>query len=342
MSGMLAAARPVETADVAELAEVVPVANPLGFAVSFNVCVEAATNFPYWTSVWDHRKGEIDADTKLYVQKMLDVAGRYSVPLQFYVVGSALEADDVDYLKRAAAEGHGIGNHTYTHLHVKAKESVQIQYLYRDQPWRAGGRTVQEILRDEIRCTTLAIRERLGVEPLGFRSPGGFPTQLRDVPDVRHTVASEGFRYVSSGYRLSLPRDCPPTQLEIAAAVEQSVAELQPVRYVETASSSGEADAGGPAERLGLLEISMMGMSDIDAFRNLRLPTAAWLEATRVALQKAQADRLVLSLLLHPSVLAARDPFCETLELCARMSASAGGAMATNDTIAAQLTAAEG
>jgi hypothetical protein len=76
--------------------------------------------------------------------------------------------------------------------------------------------------------------------------------------------------------------------------------------------------------------------------RTLRLPTAPWQEATRVALQKAQADRLVLSLLLHPSVLAARDPFCETLEICARVSAEAGGGMATNDTIAAQLTAAEG
>lgn len=102
---------------------------------------------------------------------------------------------------------------------------------------------------------------------------------------------------------------------------------LQPCRYVE--------DGG-----LGLLEISMMGMSDVDAFRNLRLPLAAWLEATRVALQKALSDGLVLSLLLHPSVLAARDPFCETLELCARVCAEAGVAVASNDAIAARLGAA--
>jgi len=311
------------------LAPMERVPNREGFALSFNVCVETATNFPYWTSVWDHRKGEIDADTKLYIHRMLDVAARYGVLLQFYVVGSALEHPDVDYLKRAAGEGHGIGNHTYTHLNVKAREPAQIQVIYRDQPWRAGGRTVPEILTNEVRCTTLAIRERLGVAPQGFRSPGGFPTALRDAPEVRRIVAGEGFRYVSSGYQLLVPRDRPPTPAEFAAAVELSVETLQPSRYVEH---------DGP----GLLEISMMGVSDIDAFRNLRLSKEAWLQATRVAVHKAVSDGLALSLLLHPSVLAARDPFCETLELCARLSVDAGGGMATNDALAARLTAGEG
>ena len=58
--------------------------NGADFALSLTFDVEMCTNFPYWTSQWNHRKGAIDEDSKLYMGKMLDVAEKYGVKLQFF------------------------------------------------------------------------------------------------------------------------------------------------------------------------------------------------------------------------------------------------------------------
>ena len=55
--------------------------NGADFALSLTFDVEMCTNFPYWTSQWNHRKGAIDEDSKLYMGKMLDVAEKYGVKL---------------------------------------------------------------------------------------------------------------------------------------------------------------------------------------------------------------------------------------------------------------------
>ena len=95
--------------------------NGADFALSLTFDVEMCTNFPYWTSQWNHRKGAIDEDSKLYMGKMLDVAEKYGVKLQFFLVGTALEDPNIDYLKRMVAEGHAVDNHTYNHVNVKAQ-----------------------------------------------------------------------------------------------------------------------------------------------------------------------------------------------------------------------------
>ena len=95
--------------------------NGAEFALSLTFDVEMCTNFPYWTSQWNHRKGAIDEDSKLYMGKMLDVAEKYGVKLQFFLVGTALEDPNIDYLIRMVAEGHAVDNHTYHHVNVKAQ-----------------------------------------------------------------------------------------------------------------------------------------------------------------------------------------------------------------------------
>ncbi len=270
------------------------------FCVSLTLDVEMCTNFPYWTSVWDHRKGALDEGTKRHVERLSTTAHELQIPLQYFIVGSALEDPDLDYMRRARDLGHAIGNHTYTHVSVKAKTVPSLQVVYRNEPWRAYGREPLRIIQDEVHQTTLAIRERLAMEPVGFRTPGGFNTALHDVPEVQRALLEEGFSWASSHYALAVGPEKRPPRDAIAAAVRASVDDLQPYRYPS-----------------GLTEVPMMGMSDIWAFRVLDLDRADWLFACQVAIERAEEIGGVCSILSHPAVLASRDPFCDTVKLVA-------------------------
>ena len=68
--------------------------NGAQFCLSMTFDIEMSYNFPYWTSDYDDY-GAIDPHVKQYVNKLLDVANKYGVKLQFFVVGSALEDPDV-------------------------------------------------------------------------------------------------------------------------------------------------------------------------------------------------------------------------------------------------------
>lgn len=171
------------------------------FCLSLTFDIEQCTNFPYWTCVWDHLKGAVDAATKRYVGKLADVADEAGVKFQWFVLGSSLEDEDVDYLQRLVADGHAIGNHTYRHVNVKAQTIEQLQITYRNDPSLAAGfDSPLDVMRHEIRQTNSVMRERLGVTPRGFRTPGGSSTGLRDVPEVQDLLRGEGFAYASAHY----------------------------------------------------------------------------------------------------------------------------------------------
>ena len=174
--------------------------NGADFGLSLTFDIEMCTNFPYWTSVWDHRKGAIDEDSKLYMGKMLDVADSFGVKFQFFLVGRALEDPDIDYLKRMTAEGHAVDNHTYNHVSVKAQDIPQLQPVYANAPWRAAGLNALECIEREVRQTSTAITEQLGVAPTGFRTPGGFNNGLDDVPAVQEVLSDAGMQYASARY----------------------------------------------------------------------------------------------------------------------------------------------
>src|SRR5919198_621680 len=189
-----------------------------GFGLSLTFDVEMATNFPYWTSVWDHRKGAIDEDVKAYVRQLTRACRQAAVQVQFFLLGASLEDPDVEYLRELAADGHALGNHTYHHVNVKATTTEQLQLEYRLRPWLAAGRAPLEVIRDELRQTSAAMRERLGVTPAGFRTPGGFATGLHDVPQVQRVLLEEGFVYASSQYPLRVEPAAHPSLEALEAA----------------------------------------------------------------------------------------------------------------------------
>ena len=272
--------------------------NGADFALSLTFDVEMCSNFPYWTSVWDHRKGAIDADSKLYMGKMLDVAAAYGVKLQFFLVGRALEDPDIDYLKRMTAEGHAVDNHTYNHVNVKAREIAQLQPVYANAPWRAAGLDALECIRREVRQTSTAIAEKLGAAPTGFRTPGGFNNGLDDVPAVQEVLSEEGMTYASARYYFPVdPNKKRPPAETLNQAMAASIDALQPSRYPN-----------------GLPELPLAGITDIWAFRVLDLDRWEFIDVLKHGIDHAHANRQALSLCFHPPVLAVRDPHCDMLD----------------------------
>lgn len=276
--------------------------NGADFGLSLSFDIEMCTNFPYWTSVWDHRKGAIDEDSKLYMGKMLDVADEFGVKFQFFLVGRALEDPDIDYLKRMTAEGHAVDNHTYNHVFVKAQDIPRLQPVYANAPWRAAGLSALECIQREIRQTSTAITEQLGVAPTGFRTPGGFNNGLDDAPAVQKILGDAGMQYASARYYFPVdPEQKRPSADILNEAMEASIDALQPSRYPN-----------------GLPELPLAGITDIWAFRVLDLDRWEFINVLKHGIDHAHANKQVLSLCFHPPVLAVRDPHCDMLNIVLR------------------------
>lgn len=84
---------------------------------------------------------------------IMDVLAQYGAKASFYVIGNKVSGSGAEYVKRAYAEGHEIGNHSYNH--------VDITQL-----------TEAEVL-NEISLTQNAVKEAIGVEPVWYRPPFG-------------------------------------------------------------------------------------------------------------------------------------------------------------------------
>jgi len=301
--------------------------NGAEFCLSLRPAVEMCTNFPYWTSRWNHRKGALDADSKQYVLKMHEVARSYNVHLYCLLVGSSLEDPDIDYLKELVAAGHEVGNHTYTHLNVKATTIESLQAVYASAPWRAHGRTPLQVIHDEVRATNAAIQERLGVTVTGFGTPGAFSTGLADVPDVQSLLKEEGITHVTSHYLHPASRGAKrPPLARLETALRKNVDKLQPYRYPS-----------------GLLEIAPMALTDIAAFRVLDLDRWEYVRLLKTAIDHAHANHYILSLAFHPPALAARDPHCDVLDSVIRYALEKPGGcwIATNNEITSYLVSRE-
>lgn len=280
------------------------------FAVQLSFDVEMVTNFPYWGSFWNHRKGAIDEPTKEYVRKISQTCAKYGAKAHFFLMGSLFEDPDVDYLKEALDAGHAVGNHTYTHVRITARDTSQLAGVYDFSPWLAAGRTGPEVVRQEIQMTTEAIRTRLGVEPKGFRSPGGFPNGMNDAPDVQKMLQEEGFWWISTHYDDTIQRQdfqvtrdirrkMPLAQLK--EAFNKSTSALQPYYYPS-----------------GLLEIPLSGITDVVAWRGYGPDLGEWLEMLVSGVDYAHEHGLIFMLTTHPAVLAAIDPECQTVDVVLR------------------------
>ena len=295
--------------------------------VAISLDLEMARNFPNWEDThWDYEKGNLNDVAKKYA---LEAARRVKAAggvIHFFLVGSALEQEDVSWLKEIADMGHSIGNHTYDHVYVLAQKPDEIQFKFKRAPWLIEGRKVSDVIRENIRLTNVALKSRLGIDAAGFRTPGGFANGLSGREDIQKILLELGFKWVSGKYPAH-PNSEPPGTEPTAAifdGIVKAQAAAQPFVYPT-----------------GLIEIPMAPISDIGAFRNGKWKLEHFLHATRLSLESVIAQGAVFDFLSHPAVLSAKDPEFRTIDLICDVVKKAGdrARIVSLDTIAAQVKA---
>ncbi len=297
--------------------------------ISITLDLEMSRNFPHWDDQhWDYEKGNLNAETKAYtVEACRRVKARGGV-VHCFVVGQVLEQENVDWLTEIARAGHPLGNHTYDHVYVLATKPEEVQFRFRRAPWLISGRTPMQVIEENIRWTTEAMKMRLGVVPAGFRTPGGFAQGLSERADVREMLKRQGFSWVSSKYpahALEKP-GARATKRDFEAIVKAQEA-AQPFTY--------------PG---GLVEIPMSPISDINAFRTGRWPLEDFMMGIRAGVEWAIRNRAVFDFLAHPSCLYVTDPKFRTIDMICDMVEAAKDRATLTDlgTIARRATAAVG
>jgi peptidoglycan/xylan/chitin deacetylase (PgdA/CDA1 family) len=277
--------------------------------IAITLDLEMSRNFPTPGDMhWDYEKGNLNAETKAYAVEACRRVKAAGGVLHCFAVGRVFEQEDVGWLEGIARAGHPVGNHTYDHVNVLARRPEDVQFRFRRAPWLIEGRAPDEVIRDNVRLATAAIRARLGREPAGFRTPGGFADGLRDRPDVRAMLKGQGFGWVSSVY----PSHEPPRPLEkpgsaLFGSIVRAQAAAQPFAYPD-----------------GLVEVPMSPISDIGAFRTGRWRLEWFLEAVRLGVEWAIEHRAVYDFLGHPSCLYVTDPEFRAIGLICDLVREAG------------------
>ncbi len=103
------------------------------------------------------RPGELaltfdDGPNATWTPRLLDVLARHQVRATFFLLGSRAEAQPL-LVRRIAAEGHLIGNHSWSHPNLA---------------WSSAGR-----IREELTRTNEILRQMTGAKPKFFRPPFG-------------------------------------------------------------------------------------------------------------------------------------------------------------------------
>ncbi|HJP96320.1 MAG TPA: polysaccharide deacetylase family protein [Candidatus Saccharimonadales bacterium] len=101
-----------------------------------------------------------------YTQQVLDILARYNVHATFYVIGKNVVAYPAD-VRRMAAEGQEIGNHSWSHANLATLS------------WSG--------VYQELSSTQIAVQQTAGVTPTKFRPPYGAVNNT-----VRNAAASLG------------------------------------------------------------------------------------------------------------------------------------------------------
>jgi peptidoglycan/xylan/chitin deacetylase (PgdA/CDA1 family) len=268
--------------------------------VAITLDLEMSRNFPRWEDThWDYEKGNLDDAAKRYtvgVCKRVKAAGGVA---HLFAVGRVFEQADVGWLKDLSRDGHPIGNHTYDHVNVLATKPEDIQFRFKRSPWLIEGKTPEQVIVENIKLTTAAVKTRIGVDPAGFRTPGGFADGLASRQDVRKWLRDLGFAWVSSKYPAH-PMTGPgkePTE-EVLRGIIAAQEKAQPFRYPD-----------------GLIELPMSPVSDVNAFRSGRWKLDWFLTAIRRSVEACIDKRVVFDFLAHPSCLGVVDPDFRTVDL---------------------------
>lgn len=268
--------------------------------------LEMARNFPTWEQThWDYEKGNLDEATKRYAVEVARRVKAHGGVVHFFLVGRALEQENVEWLKQLLADGHRVGNHTYDHVNVKAAKAADIQFRFQRAPWLIAGKEPAAVIRENIQLCSQAMKARLGITPHGFRTPGGFGNGLADVPQARQMLRELGFTWCSSKYPgHAVTKAGEEPDAAVVESIVRAQAEAQPFRYPD-----------------GLVEIPMSPISDIGAFRTGRWKLEWFLRVTRAAVEHCIERGLVFDFLAHPSCLGVVDPECRTVEMICELVA---------------------
>lgn len=280
--------------------------------IAITLDLEMSRNFPKWEDTrWDYEKGNLNQATKNYTVEAARRVRERGGRIHCFCVGRVLEQEDVSWLADLARDGHPIGNHTYDHVNVLAVEHGAIQYRFKRAPWLIDGQKPNDVIRENIEVTTQALKQRIGVDNRGFRTPGGFSDGLAGREDIQKLLLNAGFRWVSAKY----PRH------------ENTQPGKQPSEAVYQSIVDAQANAQPFVYPTGLIEIPMSPISDIGAFRTGRWKLEWFLEAIRRSMTWAIEHKAVFDFLAHPSCLGVIDPEFRALNLiCDLVEASDGQA----------------
>jgi hypothetical protein len=277
--------------------------------VAITLDLEMSRNFPTWDAThWDYEKGNLNEETKRYTVEACRRVRAAGGVLHCFMLGRTLEQPNVDWLRGLSQAGHPIGNHTYDHVNVTATRREDIQYRFQRSPWLIADQSPRQVIHENIRMTSAAMRARLGIDPAGIRTPGGFANGLTDRPDLQQILQDMGFSWVSSRYPahpLDRPMQEPRQDTLDSLLMAQALA--QPFVYPR-----------------GLVEVPMSPISDITAFRGGRWRLDWFLRALRGAVEWAIEHRAVFDFLGHPSCLYVTDPTFRAVDLILDLVRRAG------------------
>lgn len=277
--------------------------------IAVTLDLEMSAQYPRRDQVeWNYDKGNLDQATKDYALRAGRLVAERGGKLHYFCVGRVLEQADVDWLKQIRDLGHPVGNHTYDHVNVKATKATEAQFRFQRAPWLVDGLSAEELVRQNIRITTEALRSRVGIEANGFRTPGGFHNGLDDSPAVQRLLQELKFRWVSSKYPahpMGRPRERPTA--EVLEGIVKAQRDAQPYVYPS-----------------GLIEVPMSPVSDVNAFRSNYWKLDWFLDALRAAVSWAIETGGVFDFLAHPSCLTVEDPQLESIRLICDLAAAAG------------------
>lgn len=287
-------------------------AEPKQAMVAITLDLEMARNFPTWEmKEWDYDKGNLNAEAKAFAVEAARRVKAAGGVIHFFLVAHCLEQANVDWLKGLVKDGHRIGSHTYDHVYIRAQKMSEVQFKFARCPWLVEGKTVPQVIRENVHMASRAIEMRLGIKPAGFRAPGGFADGLLHQPDVRKMLREEGFNWVSTRYPAHPigPVGKEPTEA-LLAEIRKAQDDAQPMRYDD-----------------GLIEIPMSPVSDIGAYRNSRWKVDWFVRSTRAAVEHAIETGGVFDFLAHPSVEYPMDPQFRAIDaICEVVNNSKGRA----------------
>jgi peptidoglycan/xylan/chitin deacetylase (PgdA/CDA1 family) len=306
-AGWLCGSVPIANAGFCWAANSIPTKSKARIAITLDL--EMSRNFPRREDThWDFEKGNLNDAAKSYAVEAAKRVKQSGGRIHFFCVGRVLEQANIDWLTSIAKEGHPIGNHTYDHVNLLANSPQDLQYRFQRSPWLIEGRTTAQVIYENIRLTTLALRQRASIENRGFRTPGGFSTGLQGREDLQEMLLNLGFKWVSSFYpahSYTAPQVEPDESLfdNLIAASEKA----QPFVYPT-----------------GLLEIPMSPISDIGAFRTGQWKLEWFLEAIRRVVLWTIDHKATFDFLAHPSCLGVLDPEFKAIDLICRLVKESG------------------